>query len=74
MRERVGEGLRAGQPLRMPQRGREWPEDGSEEAEGEETRKAERPTYTGAIRPFGVVEITGLEPVTSGLQSRRSPN
>ena len=25
-------------------------------------------------RPFALVEITGIEPVTSGLQSRRSPN
>ena len=37
-------------------------------------QNAERPANTQVFQPFSLVEITGLEPVTSGLQSRRSPN
>ena len=39
---------------------------------GEE--KGETTAESTLVRPLGVVEITGLEPVTSGLQSRRSPS
>jgi hypothetical protein len=40
----------------------------------EELMSGLRPTYSARPASVELVELTGIEPVTYGLQSRRSPN